>query len=133
MDQTKKQEQELFIRLSMYEQHIQELQQQLQAVQQTVIELSKMNIELDDLEDSEGREILAQIGRGIYAKARLISKDLIVNIGDKNLVGKSVSETKQIIQKQIQKLDNIKNELEAALEKINTELTKTIMEYNQNR
>lgn len=122
-----KDQQELMLKLSMYEQQIQQLQQQLQAIEQAIVEMNSLNLGLDELVGSEGKEILAQIGRGIFAKTKLLSEELTVDIGGKNFVKKSIPDTKKIIEEQIRKLEDVKKELEDNLEKINEELTKTFM------
>ena len=122
-----KDQQELMLKLSMHEQQIQQLQQQLQAIEQAIVEMDSLNLGLDELVGSKDKEILAQIGRGIFAKTKLLSEELIVDIGGKNFVKKSIPDTKKIIEEQIKKLEDVKKELENNLEKINEELTKTFM------
>ncbi len=120
-------QQELMYKLSMYEQQIQQLQQQLEAVEHAIIEITSLDSGLSELTGSKGKEIFAPIGRGIFAKAKLISEDLTVDVGGKNFVKKSIPETKKLIQGQIKKLEFVKNDLQQNLEKINQELTETIM------
>jgi prefoldin alpha subunit len=117
-----KNEQELMFQLSMYEQQMQQFQQQLQSIEQGIIEMSSLNIGLDELIGSEGKEILSSIGRGIFVKTKLLSEELIVDIGEKTFVKKNIPETKQLIQKQIVKLENLKKELNNNLEKLNAEI-----------
>ncbi|MEJ2267588.1 MAG: hypothetical protein P8X70_00745, partial [Nanoarchaeota archaeon] len=74
-------QQELMFKFRMFEQQIKQLQQQIQAVEQGVGELSSLDIGLDELKGSEGKEIMAPIGRGIYIKAKLLSEELTVDIG----------------------------------------------------
>lgn len=121
-------QQELAIQFQMFEQQIRMIQEQLQAVEQAIIELGSLNLELDELIGKKDNEILAPIGRGIYASATLISEELLVDIGDKNFVKKSIPETKKILQMQLKKLEKIKEELNGELDKINSELTKVFME-----
>ena len=124
----KKSEQELMLKFGMFEQQIQQFQQQLQAVEQGIVELTSLNFGLDELKGSKGREILSPIGRGIFAKTELVSEDLTVDVGSKNFVKKSIPETKKIIEEQIKKLNEIKEDLDKNLENINKELRKTILE-----
>lgn len=123
-----KKQQELMFKLSMFEQQIQQLQHQIQAVEQGVVELSNLNFGLGDLKGSEGKEVMTSIGKGIFTKTKLISEDLIVDVGGKNFVKKSISETQQLLQKQIKKLEEIKKELEDSLEKVVLELQKVYSE-----
>ncbi len=122
-----KNQEELMYKLSVYEQQIQQLQQQLEAVEQAIVEMKSLNSGLEELTGSKGKEILAPIGKGIFAKTKLLSEELTVDIGGSNLVKKSIPETKELIQGQIQKLEEVKKELNDNLEKINEELTGLFM------
>jgi len=121
-------EQELMLKFQMFEQQIRAMQKQLQAVEEAIIDISRLNLDMDELVGKTGSEIFAPIGRGIYAKAKLLSEELLVDIGNKNLVKKTIPETKEIIKNQIQKLEKVKEELNKGLEEINEELTKTFEE-----
>ena len=83
-------EEEIMMKLNMFEQQIRQLQQQLQAIEQADMEIKKLNENLGDIIGSENKEILASIGKGIFAKAKLISDELMVDIGDGNIVKKTV-------------------------------------------
>ncbi len=120
--------QELLFKLSMFEQQMRQLQQQLQAVEQGIVELNTLSIDLNELEKGEGKEIFAAIGRGIFTKAKILSNELTVDIGEKNFVKKSVPETQRIINKQIEKLKDAKEELNRSLEELNKESEKIIAE-----
>jgi prefoldin alpha subunit len=128
-DNDEQSQQQLAIQFQMFEQQIRMLQEQLQAVEQVIIELGGLNLQLNELIDKKDNEIMAPIGRGIYANAKLLSEELLVDIGNKNFVKKSIPETKNILQSQIKKLEKVKGELNGELEKINTELTKVFMEH----
>jgi len=117
-----KSQQELMAKLGMFEQQIQHLNQQLQAVSDGIVEMSSLSFALDELKGNEGKEILSPLGRGIFTKTKLISEDLIVDIGGKNFVKKSIPEAKKIIEEQIKKLEEIKKDLETEIKKVNQEL-----------
>ncbi len=115
-------QQELMFKLSMFEQQMQQLQQQLQAVEQGIVEINNLSLGLKELVGSKDKEILAPIGRGIFVKTKLVSEELIVDVGGKNFVKKSIPETKKIIDKQITKLEGVKKELNQNLEGVSGEL-----------
>jgi len=118
----------IIFKFQMFEQQIQQLQQQLQAVEQGIEEMTSLNLELDELKGSKDKEILAPIGRGIFAKTKLLSEELTIDVGGGNFVKKSIPEAKSIIKKQIEKLEEVKKELENNLEKISEELEKVVGE-----
>ena len=122
VEKNQEEQQEIMFKLSMFEQQIQQLQQQLQAVEKGIVELNSLNLGLDELVGKEGKEIFASIGKGIFAKAKLISEDLIVDVGDKNLVKKTIPETQKLVKNQIEKLEEVKKELNKNLDVTSEEL-----------
>ena len=122
-----KNQQQLLFKLSMFEQQIRQLQQQLQAVEKNIEELGSLDFGLDEIKNSEGKEILASFGRGIFVKAKIVPDDLMVDVGSKNFVKKSIPDTKKIIREQIKKLEEIKGELEKKIEEINEKATEMII------
>ncbi|HLC87423.1 MAG TPA: prefoldin subunit alpha [Candidatus Nanoarchaeia archaeon] len=125
-------QQELILKLSMLEQQIRYLQEQLQAIEQANLELNLLFVGLDDLNGKNGSEIYALYGRGIYVKAKLLSEDLLVDIGGKTFVKKNAEDCKKLIKEQLIKLDDIKNQLDSNLENVSNEISKTILESEKN-
>jgi prefoldin alpha subunit len=126
-----KEQQELFFKLSMFEQQIQNIQQQLQAVEKAILNMSSLSLDLDELKGGEGKETLSSIGRGIFAKTKLVSEELIVDVGGRHLVKKSISDTQRIIKEQIEKLEEAREELNKAMNEINKQLTDTMLEHQK--
>ena len=122
MEKSNQEQQELMFKLAMYEQQIMQLQQQIQAVEQAIVDLNSLNLGIGDLEGKKGKKIFAPIGKGIFAKAELISENLLVDIGGKNLVKKSIPETKKLLERQIGKLKNAQKELNQCLEDVGREV-----------
>ena len=115
-------QQEMYFKFSMFEKQIRELQQQIEAVENGIVDLTSLNFGLDELVDNTGKEIYAPLRKGIFVKAKLISEDLNVDIGDGNLVKKNIPDTKRLVEEQIKKLRSIKIELENNLEEIGKEI-----------
>ena len=122
-------QQELILKLSMLEQQIQQLQQQIQAVEQSNIELQNLSEGLNEFKNSEGKEIMAQIGRGIFIKSGIISEDLLVDIGGQNFVKKSIPETQKLINEQIENLKEVKANLSDSVEEISNEAEELMGEF----
>ncbi len=127
-----KNQQELFFKLNMFEQQMQNIQQQLQAVEKAILNMSSLSLDLEELKGSEGKETLSSIGRGIFAKTKLISEELIVDVGGRHLVKKNIPDTQRIIKEQIKKLEEARQELNKALNDINKQLTDTMLEHQKN-
>ena len=129
MDKEKEKQQELIYKLSLFEHQMRQMQEQIEAIEQGINELGSLNFGLDELKGNTGKEILAPLGRGIFIKANLISEDLIVDVGGKNFVKKSIPKTKEIIEEQIKKLVSVKGELNENLEKMSKEMENTLKEF----
>jgi len=121
-----KQQQEIIYTLGMYEQHIKQLSQQLQAVEENIVELNSLIFDLDEIK--KGKEILAQVGKGVFVNANLTSNELTVNVGEKNFVKKKIPETKKLIKEQLSKLENVKKELEMKIDEIGGEIQRILSE-----
>lgn len=124
-------EQELTQKFQVFEQQIIQFQEQLRAVEQAIYDMTVITAGLDELVGKKDEEIMAPIGRGIFVKAKLLSEDLTVDVGGKNFVNKSIPETKNLIKTQLENLKGIKKELENELDKINEEITATMMEHQK--
>ncbi|MDP2629005.1 MAG: hypothetical protein Q8P15_03880, partial [Nanoarchaeota archaeon] len=92
-----------------------------------------LNFGLDELRNGEGKEILSPVGQGIFVKTKLLSEELLVDVGGKNFVKKTIPETKKLIGNQIIKLEDIKKELEEELEKIARELEGNLKEVEKEK
>ena len=119
-------QQELLFKLSVFEQQIRQLQQQIGSIDEGMVELESLFVGLDEIKNSEGKESFSPIGRGIFVKSKILSEDLLVDVGGRNFVKKSVSETQDVIKKQIEKLEEIRKDLNNNLFEIGKEAEKLI-------
>lgn len=116
-------QQEMMIKMNMLEQDAKQLEQQLVMIEQQIIELQNLRLALDEFSKANlNDEILAQIGKNIFVKAALLSKDFLVNVGAKTLVKKNIQETQEIIDKDISKMSEVKEQLAKEFERIIIEL-----------
>lgn len=116
-------EQEKMVRLSMFEQQARQIQQQLEMLDQQIIELQLLRMNLDDLKKAEIKdEILASIGRNIFIKTALESKELLVDIGAKTVVKKSIDEIKELIDKDISSLSTTREKIMEELNQLAAEI-----------
>lgn len=123
-----KEQQELIYKFSIFEKQIKQLKEQMDAVENAILDINSLGFGLDELKGSKDREILAAIGKGIYAKAKLTSEELFVDVGEGNIVKKDIEGTKKIIEKQTKKLREIQKELENAMDSLNNEITNVFLE-----
>jgi prefoldin alpha subunit len=116
-------QQEKLIRMSILEQDAKQIEQQMQMVEQQVMELQILSLNLDELEKAKEKdEMLSSIGKNIFVKTSLLSKDLLVNVGAKTVVKKTVAETKEVVSKDLNNLISARNNLARELERVIKEL-----------
>jgi len=117
---------ELFFKINMLDQYMKNIQQQIEAVENEIVELNSLKKGLEELKNSSGKEIFSSIGKNIFVKTKIISEELLVRIGGDTLIKKSIPETAKIMEVQIKKLENIKEELLNEIEKLNKEAEKLL-------
>lgn len=126
-------QQEMIMKFGAFEEQIKQIQEQMNAVEQGILELKNLHFGLDDLKEKEGKEIFASIGRGIFVRANISSQDLLVDIGNQIFVKKTIDSTKETIESQIEKLKEAKEELKKMGENINQEMTQLFMEFQNSK
>jgi len=101
-------QQEYMIKMQMLGQEAEQIEQQIQIIEQQNSELNSVRESLEAIknfkEKEDSKEILANLGKGIFVKADLREKELLVNIGKDVLVKKTPEETIKIIDEQTKKL-----------------------------
>ena len=112
--------QEMYMEFQVLEQHIRQLQKQLEAVTQQLIELTITSSSLDEFNKTKpGKEIFVPLSSGIFAKASIKdTSGLLVNVGANVVVQKDVASTKKLIQKQMEEIKKIQEQMVGELEKL---------------
>jgi prefoldin alpha subunit len=102
-----------YLELQMIGQQIKQVQQQIQALDNRLMELNIVEQSLDDLgEVKTGTEILVPISSGIFAKAELKdNKDLMVNVGANTVVKKTIPKTKDMLTEQTTEINKYKEQM----------------------
>src|SRR5574344_2159129 len=104
-----------------FEREIEYIDSQLRAVEEGIKEMGSLSEGLGELVGKKDEEIFAPIGRGIFVKAKIISEELLVDVGEKNFIKKSIPETKEIVEEQIKKLKEVQEQLVNQMKKIDEE------------
>ena len=120
METNEKKAQEIYMEFQMLEQHIKQLQKQLEVVTHQLIELNATNNSLDEFNKlSSGTEIFVPLSSGIFAKGILKeNSELLVNVGANVVVKKDIPSTKKLIQNQMEEIKKIQKQLIEELEKM---------------
>ena len=107
-------QQEYLMKLSMIQQESENLENKLQMIAEQIGEMQaiKKSIqELGKIKDNKDKEILANLGKGIFLKTVIKDKDLFLNIGKGVIVKKNPSETIKILDEQTIKLEQGRQEV----------------------
>ena len=112
------------IQIQMMEQEVQQLNKQLQLIEQNISEMQDLKISFNEIENKENKKILTNLGKGIYLPVEIKEKKLIVEVGNKNFVKKTIPQTKEIIEDQLKKLISAKDQILEKLEALQTEITR---------
>jgi len=123
--------QEQIMQMQFIEHQSNQLNQQLQLIEQNINELEEIELSLNEIEKIESKEILANIGKRIYIPVDIKDKNLIVEIGNKNFVKKTIPETREIIKDQIKKLINNKENLVEELESLQDKANLMMLEIEK--
>tara|TARA_Y100000310_G_scaffold325935_1_gene390176 strand:+ start:2674 stop:3078 length:405 start_codon:yes stop_codon:yes gene_type:complete len=116
-------DQQQIMQIQMFEQEAQQLNQQLQLIEQNVSEMQDLELSLDEIEKKENNEILANLGKGIYIPVEIKDKKLIVEVGNKNFIKKTIPEAKDIIKEQLVKLISAKSQISERLNSLQSEIS----------
>lgn len=101
--------------------------EQLKLVDQQISELSLFGEELEVLIQKNNSEILAPIGKSVYAPVIVnTEKKLLVEIGAGYLVNKNIDETKMVIIEQKKRLESFKIQISSELDNLTKELQSLI-------
>lgn len=104
-------DQETIMRAQVIEQKVHEIEQNLEVVNEQINELEIFRKSLDNFDKSESKEMLASLGKGVYAKTEVKEKDLLVNVGRDIYVKKSAKETMAVIAEQSARLIEVRQQL----------------------
>jgi len=125
--------QELIFRASLLERQAQEIQSTLEFIDKQLLELEAFGSDLKSFSKSSERQMLASLGKGIYVKSSLETKDLYVNVGAGVIVKKSPEDAEKIVELQVGKLKEARVQLAAQLESNNQALVDLISEIEKSK
>ncbi len=107
------------------------LQEQLNIIGQQILELQHFREELSTLENNKNSEILAPIGKSVFAKVNFSSdENVFVDVGTGYFVQKTLSEAKEIVEDQTKKFHGFKTQVSAELSNLTNQLDMMISSKN---
>ncbi|HUS49918.1 MAG TPA: prefoldin subunit alpha [Candidatus Paceibacterota bacterium] len=119
---------EIILRLSILEQEINKFQEQLQLIEQNILELQNLQHSLQELQNTKEKQMLANLGKNIFIKTEILDKNLIVDVGNKIFIKKNIPETIKIIENQLLKLMQAKNQVLGKMQQLQGQAQEIIAE-----
>jgi prefoldin alpha subunit len=101
--------QQKYAELQMLSQQLQQLQQQIEMLTQQVADMGNVKESLDSVAKSkEDSEVYTPLGIGIFIKTKLNSNsEVLMNVGGNVALPKSISDAKDLVEKQIEEIKGI--------------------------
>ncbi len=124
---------ETISKLNFLEQQIYQIHQQIEIISRNISELGIIKNDLDEIKKSKDSETLSPIGKGIFVKTKIISEELVVDVGQGILLKKDIDSTKKLIGEQINKLKKSQEELEEMLKQIEKEFSSIFLEMKKEK
>jgi prefoldin alpha subunit len=122
----KKELQQHYLALQLYDAQIKQVQKQVQAVEAQLMEVDQVQLSLDEFGRTKpGSEALVPVSNGIFARAELRdTAKLLVNVGSGAVAEKTVAEAKELLKGQAAELRKTEQELLQAIERLAGEAEK---------
>lgn len=122
---------ELIIKLQDAYQQSKGLEEKAEIIEQQLIELDKFRNVLNDLEKNKDSEILAPVGKNVFAKSKIIEDTLFVDAGAGIFVRKTLEETREVVEDQLRRLGEMQIELSIDRESTDENLRDLIQDYEE--
>ena len=109
MTEKEQKTQEIYMEYKAIDEHIKQLQKQLEALTNHLVEMHSTNSSLEDLDKiKKHKEIFVPISSGIFAKGTINdTSELLVNVGANVVVTKDIASAKKLIQHQIDEMKKV--------------------------
>ena len=120
MEEKEKKAQEMYMEFQVLDQHIKQLQKQLDAVTNQLIELTVTRNSLEEFNKlNADKEAFVPLSSGIFAKASIKdTSELLVNVGANVVVKKDIASTKKLVQTQVEEIKKIQRQVIEDLERL---------------
>lgn len=118
------------LKLSLFEQETNKLQESIQAVNQQILEFESLKLSINKINGKE-KDILANLGKGVFIKSEIKDKNLFVNVGSGIVLRKSPLETAEIIDMQVEELKKLKQSFVQNIVEIDSQVQELISQAQE--
>lgn len=119
-------QQEYLIKISAIQQEAAQLEEKLRVIEQQIQDMFAVNASLKDIDKNKEKEMLSNLGKGIFIKTELKDKELFVNVGKEIIVKKNIKDTAAVVENQIERLIEGKKEIFVQIENLQKEMLELV-------
>ncbi len=124
---------EIIAQASYLEKKSEELGGHLEYVDSEISELEKFDLSLKSLLDSNSKNILASLGKGVHIPAEIKSSNLFVEVGSGIVIRKTPEQAKKVVESQIKKLKEARVHILSELDSTRTQFQELIEKYQASK
>lgn len=120
------------VELNLLQNELAQLEQQMQFIDKYVQDIQNLEKSLEELKTAKkDHELFSPLGQEVFIRTKIVNpNELLVNVGEKILVKKTINETKEIVGEKTKKAQEIKNQIATQMELILNELNRLEHELN---
>ena len=120
MSTKEEQAKQKYMELQLLMQHVQELNQQIERAQEQFAQTTALKTYIEDFANAKkGDRVYAGVGPGMFVEASLEETGkVLVNIGANVAVYKSLSDTKNLVEKQTKDLQEVMEKMAVEMQKL---------------
>lgn len=112
-------------------QEAEKLEQQIQTIEQQANELGLIRQSIEELKNKKDKDILTNLGKGIFIQTQVKSSDLLINIGSDVIIKKTPEQAINIIDNQLKQLSTGKISLSERTSEIQEQMQEMIIQMQQ--
>jgi prefoldin alpha subunit len=124
-------EQQDLMKINVLGQEAEKLEQQIQVIEQQAKELVEIRQSIEEISSNKNKEILSNLGKGIFIETQVKKSELMINIGSNVLVKKTPAEALEIIDTQLKQLSEGKGDLAEKVEELQENMQKLFLEMQK--
>ena len=119
------------MRLSMMQQEAERFQEKIGLIDRQIEEMNAVKSSIKDIKQGENKEILTNLGKGIFVKTQIKEKDFLVNVGKDIVVRKTNEEIIEVLEEQLKKLFEGKTEIMNQIENLQKETLELVSKVKE--
>ncbi|HIH04882.1 TPA: prefoldin subunit alpha [Candidatus Woesearchaeota archaeon] len=118
-EQNEQKAQEMYVELQLLTQHVKQLRQQQELLEQQIMEMAAATQSLDEFgKAGEGAEMFVPLSSGVFAKAKIIdTKNFLMNVGAGTCVVKDAASAKKLMEQQLEESRKLSEKMAMQVER----------------